>query len=46
LRFVAEKGYPSAFLWSARATDEATAWTEIDREDTISFINGLGGDLA
>jgi hypothetical protein len=46
LRCVQGKGYPSAFLWSARATDEATTWTDLDKEETISFINGSGADLA
>jgi hypothetical protein len=38
LRCVEEKGYPAAFLWSARATDDATTWTEADCQETISFV--------
>jgi hypothetical protein len=47
LRCVEEKGYPSAFLWSARATDDATTWTKPDRQETLGFIKrsaGLPGD--
>lgn len=39
LRCMAKKGYTAAFLWSARATDEATTWTNNDQEETVSFIN-------
>jgi hypothetical protein len=39
LRCVAEKGYPAAFLWSARATDEATTWTDDDQQTMVSFVN-------
>lgn len=46
LRCVEEKGYPAAFLWSARATDEATTWTRVDQEETISFIKASSGELA
>lgn len=38
LKLIEEKGYPAAFLWSARATDEATTWTDADRLDTIGYI--------
>ncbi|MCG3161420.1 MAG: hypothetical protein JMDDDDMK_02603 [Acidobacteria bacterium] len=44
------KCYPSVFLWSARATDEATTWVDADRQETISFIRastvGGGNDVA
>ncbi len=46
LKCVAEKGYPSAFLWSARATDEATTWTEFDRDETMAFIKAGSDDAA
>lgn len=39
LRCVAEKGYPAAFLWSACATDEATAWTDDDQQTMVGFVN-------
>ena len=39
LKLIEEKGYPAAFLWSARATDDATTWADADQLDTISFIN-------
>ncbi len=35
---VEEKGYPAAFLWSAKADDPATTWSGIAQEETISFI--------
>jgi hypothetical protein len=41
LKCVADKGYPSAFLWSARATDEATAWTDHDQNETLAFIQSV-----
>jgi hypothetical protein len=41
LKCVAEKGYPSAFLWSARASDEATAWTRGDQFETKAFIASI-----
>ena len=41
LRSLAEKGYPAAFLWSARATDEATTWQDSDHNDTLSFLGSL-----
>ena len=43
---IEEKGYPAAFLWSARATDDATAWTELDREETIGFIRTTRDEVA
>jgi hypothetical protein len=43
LQCVAEKGYPAVFLWSARATDDATTWTDSDRQQTISFIKTPAG---
>lgn len=46
LRCVAEKGYPSAFLWSARATDEATAWADNDREETLAYLQPKDENLA
>ena len=39
LKLIEEKGYLAAFLWSARATDEASTWADADLLDTISFIN-------
>jgi hypothetical protein len=38
LRCLAEKDYPAAFPWSARATDDATSWTDSDRQEILRFI--------
>jgi hypothetical protein len=46
LKCVAEKGYPAAFLWSARATDEATMWTKADHQETARFIKSSRDDVA
>lgn len=46
LRCLEEKGYPAAFLWAARAQDEATNWGVADRDETISFIKSLGDDAS
>ncbi len=42
LRAIGEKGYQSTFLWSARATDQATAWAAAEQRDTISFLRSAG----
>src|SRR5215475_4198125 len=39
LKLIEEKGYPAAFFWSARATDDATTWADADQLDAIGFIN-------
>lgn|GEM_PF-1074261 len=41
LRCLEEKGYAAAFLWSARATDDATHWMESDQDEAASFIKSL-----
>lgn len=46
LKLLEEKGYPAAFLWSARAQDEATTWTSADQEETVAFIELAGSDVA
>jgi hypothetical protein len=46
LRCVAEKGYHSAFLWSARAVDEATAWGDADQGETLAYLNPADENLA
>jgi hypothetical protein len=38
LQCLEDKGYPAVFLWSAKATDEASTWTNTDQQETISFI--------
>ncbi|MBL8172546.1 MAG: hypothetical protein JNJ50_30760, partial [Acidobacteria bacterium] len=43
LRSLAEKGYPAAFLWSARATDEATEWTQSEIGDTVAYLGARSG---
>nr|MDQ3009961.1 hypothetical protein [Acidobacteriota bacterium] len=42
LSWVAEKGYPAAFLWSAQAVDVATLWTQREIADTVTYITSLG----
>jgi hypothetical protein len=37
LRWVAEKGYAGAFLWSARGTDQATLWTSSEERELLAF---------
>ena len=38
LRCIDRKGYPAAFLWSARAHDPATRWTEVEQDDVVSYL--------
>ncbi len=38
LKWIEEKGYPAAFLWSAQAVDVATNWTQNEVNDTIAYI--------
>jgi hypothetical protein len=38
LRWVAEKGYCSAFLWSARASDQATLWTRDEHREIAAYL--------
>lgn len=37
LRRIEEKGYPACFLWSARAADKATRWTDEERRQVIAY---------
>ncbi len=46
LNNVAEKGYPAAFLWSARGSDPATAWTKAKQEETLAFLRTTGANEA
>jgi len=50
LRCLEQKDYPSVFLWSAKATDEATTWADADCQETVSFIKpsspGRSDDVA
>lgn len=39
LQNLEEKRYPAAFLWSARAKDNATKWEPEDHEDTLAFLS-------
>jgi hypothetical protein len=41
---VVEKGYPAAFLWSARGSDPATAWTQAKQEETLAFLQPASKD--
>ncbi len=34
---IESKGYPACFMWSARATDPATRWTEEERQEVIAY---------
>ncbi len=43
---VAAKGYPAAFLWSARGSDPATAWTKAKQEETLAFLRSASADAA
>jgi hypothetical protein len=38
LNWIVEKGYPSAFIWSARGSDPATEWTNKIQEATLAFL--------
>lgn len=38
LRWVAEKGYQAAFLWSARAQDPATLWTKAEQREVAAYL--------
>jgi hypothetical protein len=46
LNWVVEKGYPAAFLWSARGSDPATAWTQAKQEETLAFLQTGKTDTA
>lgn len=37
LQWIAERGYESAFLWSAHGKDRATIWTEAEKQETAAF---------
>lgn len=43
---VAEKGYPAAFLWSARGSDPATAWTKAKQEEILAFLQSASTNEA
>lgn len=38
LQWIAEKGYSAAFLWSARAEDQATLWTRDEHREIAGFL--------
>lgn len=44
LRWIEEKGYPAAFLWSAQAVDVATNWTPNEVNDTVAYLNASRGE--
>jgi len=46
LNWVVEQGYPAAFLWSARGSDPATAWTRAKQEETLAFLQTSNTDVA
>jgi hypothetical protein len=37
LDWVAEKGYPAAFIWSARGSDQATLWREAEQRELLAY---------
>jgi hypothetical protein len=44
---IEEKGYPACFMWSARAVDKSTRWTEEEHRQVIAYTgagkpDGLG----
>jgi hypothetical protein len=43
---IEEKGYPACFLWSAKAVDKATRWTDEERRQVIAYTGaGRADDL-
>jgi hypothetical protein len=44
LKWIEEKGYPAAFLWSAQAVDVATKWTQSEINDTVAYIQSSRGE--
>ena len=44
LNWLIEKGYPSAFIWSARGSDPATEWTQTKQVETLAFLRTSGGN--
>lgn len=38
LQNVTEKGYPATFLWSARGSDPATAWTQAKQAEMLAYL--------
>jgi hypothetical protein len=41
---IADKGYPACFLWSAKAIDPATSWTEAENQDVIAYTTSSRPD--
>ncbi len=44
LRCIERKGYPAAFLWSVRAHDPATRWTQVEQDDVASYLRSAAPD--
>lgn len=46
LKWIEEKGYPAAFLWSAQAIDVATKWSDSEIEQTVAYLQSAPGESA
>jgi hypothetical protein len=47
LSCIKNKGYPACFLWSARATDPATRWTEKEHQEIVAYTGAApSGDVS
>lgn len=44
LQMLEGRGYSAAFLWSARAKDNATSWEAADHHDTLAFVSPPADD--
>ena len=40
LRCIEDKGYPACFMWSAKAIDSATRWTDAVNQEVIAYTGG------
>lgn len=34
---IEDKGYPACFMWSAKAIDPATRWTEAEHREVVAY---------
>ncbi len=44
LRCIEDKGYPACFMWSAKAIDPATRWTDAVHQEVIVYIGAKRPD--
>lgn len=42
LGWIEQQGYPGALLWAARATDNRSAWTLPQQEQTAAYLKSVG----